>query len=163
MIRLYLSSKNYLYRGTEIAWAFATRLCSLVSQHHHSLRRQHDLRTKHRCNSGQPIVLVNLLNHLGRYAEAKCVAVNPRRPEQLAVGANDFYVRLYDTRMIKLSQIPTMVSNLLLLLLPHFMSSDTALCNQYRVLATYNSAGFSWVPPGVVAGHESNKKARLGI
>jgi hypothetical protein len=65
--------------------------------------RQHDLRTSHRCTSAN--VLVNLLNHLGRYAEAKCVSVNPRRPYQLAVGANDLYVRLYDTRMIKLSKM----------------------------------------------------------
>ncbi|XP_049872723.1 WD and tetratricopeptide repeats protein 1 isoform X2 [Pectinophora gossypiella] len=66
---------------------------------------QHDLRTSHRCNSDTANVLVNLLNHMGRYAEAKCVAVNPRRPYQLAVGANDFYVRLYDTRMIKLAKL----------------------------------------------------------
>ncbi|XP_063362670.1 WD and tetratricopeptide repeats protein 1 [Cydia amplana] len=64
---------------------------------------QHDLRTSHRCTSAN--VLVNLLNHLGRYAEAKCVSVNPRRPYQLAVGANDLYVRLYDTRMIKISKL----------------------------------------------------------
>ncbi|KOB70014.1 WD and tetratricopeptide repeats protein 1 [Operophtera brumata] len=38
-------------------------------------------------------------------AVAKCVAVNPRRPHMLAVGANDFYVRLYDTRMIKLAKL----------------------------------------------------------
>ncbi|XP_026748747.1 WD and tetratricopeptide repeats protein 1 isoform X2 [Galleria mellonella] len=66
---------------------------------------QHDMRMSHRCNSDSANVLVNLLNHLGRYAEAKCVAVNPRRPYQLAVGANDFYVRLYDTRMIKLAKL----------------------------------------------------------
>ncbi|XP_047531026.1 WD and tetratricopeptide repeats protein 1 isoform X1 [Vanessa atalanta] len=66
---------------------------------------QHDLRTPHRCNSDTANVLVNLLNHMGRYAEAKCLAVNPRRPYQLAVGANDFYVRLYDTRMIKLARL----------------------------------------------------------
>lgn len=66
---------------------------------------QHDLRTPHRCNSDSANVLVNLLNHLGKYAEAKCLAVNPRRPYQLAVGANDFYVRLYDTRMIKLAKL----------------------------------------------------------
>ncbi|XP_045535856.1 WD and tetratricopeptide repeats protein 1 [Papilio machaon] len=65
---------------------------------------QHDLRTSHRCNSVNTNVLVNLIKHLGRYAEAKCVAVNPRRPYQLAVGANDCYARLYDTRMIKLSR-----------------------------------------------------------
>ncbi|KAH9636271.1 hypothetical protein HF086_009467 [Spodoptera exigua] len=52
---------------------------------------QHDLRMSHSCNPDSANVLVNLLNHLGRYAEAKCVAVNPRRPYQLAVGANDFY------------------------------------------------------------------------
>ncbi|KAJ0183075.1 hypothetical protein K1T71_001051 [Dendrolimus kikuchii] len=66
---------------------------------------QHDLREPHHCNSEYANVLVNLLNHLGRYAEAKCVSVNPRRPYQLAVGANDFYVRLYDTRMIKLAKL----------------------------------------------------------
>ncbi|XP_026318879.1 WD and tetratricopeptide repeats protein 1 [Hyposmocoma kahamanoa] len=66
---------------------------------------QHDLRMAHRCNSDTANVLVNLLNHMGRYAEAKCVSVNPRRPYQLAVGANDFYVRLYDTRMIKLAKL----------------------------------------------------------
>lgn len=66
---------------------------------------QHDLRTSHKCSPDSANVLVNLLNHLGRYAEAKCVAVNPRRPYQLAVGANDFYVRLYDTRMIKLAKL----------------------------------------------------------
>ncbi|RVE50822.1 hypothetical protein evm_004571 [Chilo suppressalis] len=66
---------------------------------------QHDMRSPHRCNAEATNVLVNLLNHMGRYAEAKCVAVNPRRPYQLAVGANDFYVRLYDTRMIKLARL----------------------------------------------------------
>ncbi|XP_069358026.1 WD and tetratricopeptide repeats protein 1 isoform X1 [Maniola hyperantus] len=66
---------------------------------------QHDLRSPHRCNSDSANVLVNLLNHMGRYAEAKCLAINPRRPYQLAIGANDFYVRLYDTRMIKLARL----------------------------------------------------------
>ncbi|CAH2085043.1 unnamed protein product [Euphydryas editha] len=66
---------------------------------------QHDLRCPHRCNSDSDNVLVNLLNHMGRYAEAKCLAVNPRRPYQLAVGANDVYVRLYDIRMIKLARL----------------------------------------------------------
>ncbi|XP_063826478.1 WD and tetratricopeptide repeats protein 1 [Ostrinia nubilalis] len=66
---------------------------------------QHDMRLPHRCNADSSNVLVNLLNHMGRYAEAKCVAVNPRRAYQLAVGANDFYVRLYDTRMIKLARL----------------------------------------------------------
>ncbi|CAG9132601.1 unnamed protein product [Plutella xylostella] len=66
---------------------------------------QHDLRAPHRCNADAPIVAVNLLNHLGRHAEAKCVAVSPRRSHQLAVGANDFYVRLYDMRMVTLARL----------------------------------------------------------
>ncbi|PSN32439.1 WD and tetratricopeptide repeats protein 1 [Blattella germanica] len=62
---------------------------------------QFDLRTPHSCSREVNNVLVNLLNHLGRYAEAKCLAINPQRPELLAVGANDPYIRLYDRRMIK--------------------------------------------------------------
>ena len=37
---------------------------------------------------------------MGNYAEAKCLAVNPLRPELIAVGANDPYVRVYDRRML---------------------------------------------------------------
>lgn len=62
---------------------------------------QFDLRMPHSCSREVNNVLVNLLNHLGRYAEAKCLAINPQRPELLAVGANDPYIRLYDRRMIK--------------------------------------------------------------
>lgn len=65
------------------------------------LFRQFDLRMPHSCSREVNNVLVNLLNHLGRYAEAKCLAINPQRPELLAVGANDPYIRLYDRRMIK--------------------------------------------------------------
>ncbi len=56
--------------------------------------------------SGNPKnVLVNLNAHLGRQAEAKCLAINPLRPEQMAVGANDPYVRLYDRRMLSCKSI----------------------------------------------------------
>lgn len=65
------------------------------------LFRQFDLRTPHSCSREVNNVLVNLLTHLGRYAEAKCLAINPQRPELLAVGANDPYIRLYDRQMIK--------------------------------------------------------------
>lgn len=33
-------------------------------------------------------------------AEAKCIAVNPARTEQIAIGANDPYARVYDRRML---------------------------------------------------------------
>jgi WD and tetratricopeptide repeats protein 1 len=55
---------------------------------------QIDLREPHTCHSSEK-------NHQ-EYVEAKCIAVNPRRPEQLAVGANDCYARIYDRRMIHL-------------------------------------------------------------
>lgn len=41
------------------------------------------------------------MSHIGRFGEAKCLAINPVRPELLAVGANDPYIRLYDRRMIR--------------------------------------------------------------
>lgn len=67
---------------------------------------QYDLRVPHSCKSNdQKTVLVNLSNHSGRFVEAKCINVNPRRPELIAVGANDPYVRMYDRRMIKLSNV----------------------------------------------------------
>ncbi|XP_015436500.1 PREDICTED: WD and tetratricopeptide repeats protein 1-like [Dufourea novaeangliae] len=66
---------------------------------------QHDIRTPHTCrNNESNTVLINLVNHMGRYAEAKCIAINPKRPELIAIGANDAYIRMYDRRMIKLSQ-----------------------------------------------------------
>jgi WD and tetratricopeptide repeat-containing protein 1 len=67
---------------------------------------QHDLRQPHSCKSGdQRRLLVNLSNHMSGFVEAKCISINPRRPELLAVGANDAYVRMYDRRMIKLSHV----------------------------------------------------------
>ena len=45
-------------------------------------------------------VLIDLNNDMGAHAEAKCLCINPLRTEQLAVGANDPYVRVYDRRML---------------------------------------------------------------
>lgn len=67
---------------------------------------QYDVRAPHTCKTDEPnTVLINLINHMGRYAEAKCIAINPKKPELLAIGANDAYIRMYDRRMIKLSQV----------------------------------------------------------
>jgi len=53
------------------------------------------------CKTDRPQnVLINLNEHVGPHAEAKCLSINPVRPELLAVGANDPYVRLYDRRML---------------------------------------------------------------
>lgn len=66
---------------------------------------QYDLRVPHQCSNVCNNVLINLTYHIGRIAEAKCIAINPLKPEMLAVGANDPYVRLYDRRMISPSTI----------------------------------------------------------
>ncbi|ODM96150.1 WD and tetratricopeptide repeats protein 1 [Orchesella cincta] len=68
---------------------------------------QHDMRENHVCSteSKRPKnVMVDLRNYLGNKAEAKCLAIDPVRPDFFAVGANDPYVRIYDRRMIKLSE-----------------------------------------------------------
>ncbi|XP_043276205.1 WD and tetratricopeptide repeats protein 1-like isoform X2 [Venturia canescens] len=77
---------------------------------------QHDLRAPHTCSADDKAILIDLIAHIGRDAEAKCVAVNPMRSELVAVGANDPYIRMYDRRMIKVSQ-PTVEI---------FATSDTA-------------------------------------
>ena len=63
--------------------------------------RQFDLREQHSPNEPNPHnVLINLNAYLGSRAEVKCIAINPLRPNLIAVGANDPYVRIYDRRML---------------------------------------------------------------
>ncbi|RZF46444.1 hypothetical protein LSTR_LSTR012519 [Laodelphax striatellus] len=69
--------------------------------------RQYDIRSPHCCSLEGAGMLVYLKSHLGSNAEAKCLAINPCRPELLAVGANDPFVRLYDRRMIKVTCMTT--------------------------------------------------------
>ena len=57
-------------------------------------------------------VLVNLKQHSGKGMECKCLAIDPFRPELLAVGANDPFVRVYDRRMIKPTIMKVSVFNL---------------------------------------------------
>ncbi|XP_045611608.2 WD and tetratricopeptide repeats protein 1 isoform X1 [Procambarus clarkii] len=66
----------------------------------------YDMRAPHTCNSQTNNVLINLRCHTGRTAECKCITVNPTRPEIIAVGASDPYIRIYDRRMIKLTSVP---------------------------------------------------------
>ena len=62
---------------------------------------QHDIR----CDpSSTTSLLLNYPNSKlksSKYLEAKCIAINPLRSEQLAVGANDPYARVYDRRMLR--------------------------------------------------------------
>lgn len=45
-------------------------------------------------------MLIDLTEFCGQLVEAKCLAVNPRDNNYLAVGTNGPFVRLYDIRMI---------------------------------------------------------------
>lgn len=72
---------------------------------------QYDVRMPHVCRTNDQSVLVNLIYHMGHGAEGKCIAANPRKPELIAIGANDAYIRMYDRRMIKLSQVHLFIFN----------------------------------------------------
>lgn len=66
---------------------------------------QFDIREPHSCSSESKVLLLDLTDQISKNIEVKCIAINPRRPELLAVGCNDFYARLYDRRMISLRNI----------------------------------------------------------
>lgn len=61
------------------------------------------MREPHTCKAGK-VSLICLNNHV-KYAQAKCIAVNPRRPELIAIGSNDCYARVYDRRMMILDSV----------------------------------------------------------
>lgn len=68
---------------------------------------QHDMRTPHVCRENDANVLINLKNHITEIPEVKCIAINPHRSEQMAIGANDCYARIYDRRMLSLMKLKT--------------------------------------------------------
>ncbi|KAL4153620.1 hypothetical protein QTP88_001470 [Uroleucon formosanum] len=71
---------------------------------------QHDTRMSHKCLTDKSkTTLVTIYNNLGKKIKANCLDINPLKTEQLAVGANDQYVRLYDRRMIQ--WLPSLVEN----------------------------------------------------
>ena len=71
-----------------------------------SLFRQLDTREPHSCSDeGCRNVLIDLklmCGALGGSTQCKCISINPARPEQIAIGAMDPYVRIYDTRLCSL-------------------------------------------------------------
>lgn len=54
------------------------------------------MRESHECTIKSKVFI-----DLSYTSELKCIAVNPTKPQYIAVGANDCYVRLYDRRMVK--------------------------------------------------------------
>uniref|UniRef100_A0A182J123 WD and tetratricopeptide repeats protein 1 n=1 Tax=Anopheles atroparvus TaxID=41427 RepID=A0A182J123_ANOAO len=66
---------------------------------------QHDMRVSHTCNQQDSNVLIDLRCYLRTSPEVKCITINPQRPEQIAIGANDCYARVYDRRMLSLTRL----------------------------------------------------------
>lgn len=52
-------------------------------------------------NKEQRCLLIDLKKHMGPQCEIKCLNINPAFSEQLAIGANDPYARVYDRRMLQ--------------------------------------------------------------
>lgn len=69
--------------------------------------REFDLREPHTCQSNLPCsnVLINLTGHIGPASEVKCIQLHPLHPQYMAVGCSDPFVRLYDRRMLTLSNV----------------------------------------------------------
>ncbi|XP_055605360.1 WD and tetratricopeptide repeats protein 1-like [Uranotaenia lowii] len=70
---------------------------------------QHDIRTPPQCRGDDANVLINLRNHITEMPEVKCIAINPLRPEMVAIGANDCFARIYDRRMLTLMKRNNMI------------------------------------------------------
>ncbi|XP_068146811.1 WD and tetratricopeptide repeats protein 1 [Drosophila tropicalis] len=68
------------------------------------MRESHQCRPEERSNG---VRLLSLCSQVESTTEAKCLAINPRRTEYLAVGANDAYARIYDRRKLSTSQDST--------------------------------------------------------
>ncbi|CAH8618335.1 unnamed protein product [Heterobilharzia americana] len=66
--------------------------------------RQFDLRDPDQACTNKPCnVLVNLRFQNNDFAEAKCLTVNPLKPELIAIGGNEPFVRMFDRRKLTLS------------------------------------------------------------
>ncbi|XP_055918043.1 WD and tetratricopeptide repeats protein 1 [Eupeodes corollae] len=72
---------------------------------------QFDIRENHRCRSEDNVRLLNLSASIKVLTEAKCIAINPRRTEQIALGANDPYARIYDRRMLSRTSVSSPPTN----------------------------------------------------
>lgn len=70
------------------------------------------MRAPHTCNSQASNFLIDLRRHAGSTVECRCITIHPSRPELIAVGVNDPFIRIYDRRMIKVSSVQ--VSDVLL-------------------------------------------------
>lgn len=105
-----------------------------------------DLREPHTCQNDK-IVLLDLNNHK-KFVEIKSIAINPRRPELLIVGANDAYARLYDRRMIKPmmkedseSRVDNLSKECVTYFAPGHLSTDMNFTNKTVTFVSFNPDG----------------------
>lgn len=70
--------------------------------------RLYDMRAPHTCNSQTSNILIDLRRHAGSTVECRCITIHPARPELIAVGVNDPFIRIYDRRMIKVNSSQVM-------------------------------------------------------
>ncbi|KAK4291218.1 hypothetical protein Pmani_035935 [Petrolisthes manimaculis] len=61
----------------------------------------YDMRAPHSCSSQASSFLIDLRGYAGSTVECRCITIHPARPELIAVGANDPFIRIFDRRMIK--------------------------------------------------------------
>ena len=63
------------------------------------------MRAPHTCNSQASNFLIDLRQHAGSTIECRCITIHPSRPELIAIGVNDPFIRIYDRRMIKVNSV----------------------------------------------------------
>lgn len=109
--------------------------------------RRIDTREKHTCAGDGRCrnVVVDLKQTCGSvmgYTQCKCIDINPSRPEIIAVGALDPYVRLYDNRLMSLT-VPGKNSRTDFSCLAHFapghLSKHKCLPSGSQLATTYLS------------------------
>ncbi|XP_045110144.1 WD and tetratricopeptide repeats protein 1-like isoform X1 [Portunus trituberculatus] len=65
----------------------------------------YDMRAPHTCSSQASNFLIDLRQHAGSTVECRCITIHPSRPELIAIGVNDPFIRIYDRRMIKANSV----------------------------------------------------------
>lgn len=119
----------------------------------------------HDCNSNNQNILVSVYGNTGLLIEAKCLDINQIKTEQIAVGANDPYVRLYDRRMIR------SLSTFKLHLSQENPSDSVLNFDSTKVSSNYNTEpekNVQYFVPGHIHSEEtlnvfSNKNKNIGI
>lgn len=99
----------------------------ILSAAEDGLIMQIDIREPHNCESSKANNILIDLTMLQPSLKAKCLALNPVREEMLAVGSNDFDVRIFDRR-----RLPTSNTNLSQSCIIYLSPGHVERTKQYR-------------------------------